>query len=210
MAQPALKLYERLKRGDRGLPEEEKFIIAKAREGDSAALNALVISHWPYIYRLALIKTGNPDDAQEIAQDTFQRAFTALPRYKETNAAFKTYLSRIALNLITDYYRRRGRAPQMVDIDEYSAAIIDTGLQPDEAVVNAERRQEVIKLLALLPDEQRRVIELRIIRGLAVADTARLMEKSSAAVKMLQQRALKKLKELFVETEREGGKAGAR
>ncbi len=193
-----------------GLSEEEKLIIARAREGDSAALNALVVSHWPYIYRLALSKTSNPDDAQEIAQDTFLRAFTALPRYKETNAAFKTYLSRIALNLITDYYRRRGHAPPVVDIAEHSAGIIDTGLQPDEAVIHAERRQVVLKLLALLPDEQRKVIEFRIIQGLAVADTARLMEKSGAAVKMLQQRALKKLKELFIENGMEGGKAGAR
>ena len=54
------------------------------------------------------------------------------------------------------------------------------------------------------------MIEFRIIQGLAVADTARLMEKSGAAVKMLQQRALKKLKELFVENGMEGGKAGAR
>ncbi len=198
-----------LKCGDNGLPEDEKLIIAKARDGDRTALNELVVSHWPYIYRLALAKTGNPDDAQEIAQDTFLKALAALPRYKETNATFKTYLSRIALNLITDYYRRRGRAPQVVDIAEYNEPIIDTSAPPDEAVVGAERRQEVTRLLALLPDEQRRVIELRIIQGIAVTDAARIMGKSSAAIKMLQQRALKKLKDLFTENGITGGEAGA-
>lgn len=191
------------------MPEKEHLIISKAQEGDCAALNALVVSHWPYIYRLALSKTGNPDDAQEIAQDTFLRAFSALPRYKQTNATFKTYLFRITLNLITDYYRRRGHAPHVVDIEEYGAVIRDTSIQPDEAVLNAERQLEVIKLLALLPDEQRRVIELRIIQGLAVVDTARLMGKSDAAVKMLQQRALKKLKEYLVKMESDGGETGA-
>ncbi len=189
--------------------ENENFIIAQARDGDRAALNALVSSHWPAIYRLALAKTSNPEDAQEIAQDTFLRALAALPRYKETNATFKTYLSRIALNLIIDYYRRRGRAPQVVDIADYNEPIIDPDSRPEEAVLNTERREEVLCLLTRLPDEQRQVIELRIVRGLAVADTARIMGKSAAAVKMLQQRALKKLKELFTEQGITGGEAGA-
>lgn len=189
--------------------ENENLIIAKAREGDRAALNALVSGHWPAIYRLALAKTSNPDDAQEIAQDTFLRALAALPRYKETNATFKTYLSRIALNLIIDFYRRRGRSPQTVDIADYHEPIIDPDSRPEEAVLNTERREAVLCLLARLPDEQRQVIELRIVRGLAVADAARIMGKSGAAVKMLQQRALKKLKELFAEQGITGGEAGA-
>ncbi len=189
--------------------ENENFIIAQARDGDRAALNTLVSSHWPAIYRLALAKTSNPEDAQEIAQDTFLRALAALPRYKETNATFKTYLSRITLNLIIDYYRRRGRAPQVVDIADYNEPIIDPDSRPEEAVLNTERREEVLCLLARLPDEQRQVIELRIVQGLAVADTARIMGKSVAAIKMLQQRALKKLKELFTEQGITGGEAGA-
>ncbi|HWR06855.1 RNA polymerase sigma factor [Sporomusa sp.] len=192
------------------MSENENIMIAKAREGDRAALNALVSSHWPSMYRLALAKTGNPEDAQEIAQDTFLRALAALPRYKETNATFKTYLSRIALNLIIDYYRKRGRAPQVVDIAEYNEPIIDPDSRPEESAVNAEWRGEVLGLLARLPAEQRQVIELRIIQGLSVADAARIMGKSGAAIKMLQQRALKKLKDLFTEHGLTGGgEAGA-
>lgn len=192
------------------MPDNENLIIAKAQDGDRTALNTLVTSHWPSIYRLALAKTGNPEEAQEIAQDTFLRALAALPRYKETNATFKTYLSRIAINLITDYYRKRGRTPQVVDITEYSEPLTDTGVRPEEAAVNAERREEVARMLGLLPAEQQQVIELRIIQGLAVADTARIMGKSGAAVKMLQQRALKKLKDLFAENGiTGGGEAGA-
>ena len=192
------------------MPDNENLIIAQAQDGDRTALNTLVTSHWPSIYRLALAKTGNPEEAQEIAQDTFLRALAALPRYKETNATFKTYLSRIAINLITDYYRKRGRTPQVVDITEYSEPLTDTGVRPEDAAVNAERREEVARMLGLLPAEQQQVIELRIIQGLAVADTARIMGKSGAAVKMLQQRALKKLKDLFAENGiTGGGEAGA-
>jgi len=191
------------------LTDDESRIIAKARDGDRTALSALVTSHWPYIYRLAFAKTGNPEDAQEITQDTFLKALAALPRYQQTNAAFKTYLSRITLNLIIDYYRKHGRAPQAVDIADYNKAIVDPGIRPEEAVIGAERRGEVARLLTLLSDEQRQVIELRIIQGLTVAEVARLMGKSGAAVKMLQQRALKKLKQLFSENGIMGGEMGA-
>lgn len=198
------------KEGDRALPDTEQEMIAKAKDGDRTALNALVAAYWPPIYRLALAKTGSAEDAQEIAQDTFLRALAALPRYQETTATFKTYLSRIALNLITDYYRKRGRSPQLVDITEYNQLLLDTSARPDDAAVSAERRDEIVRLLGLLPQEQRQVIELRILQGVAVADTARLLGKSSAAVKMLQQRALKKLKELFDQHGiTGGGEAGA-
>lgn len=192
------------------MAQDENYLIAKAQEGDKAALDELVTTYWPPIYRLALAKTGSSEDAQEIAQDTFLRALTALPRYKETNATFKTYLSRITLNLIIDYYRKRGRAPQMIEIAQYNEPIIDTSTRPDEAVVSAEQRREVSRLLELLPEEQRRVIEFRILQGVAIADVARIMGKSSAAIKMLQQRALKKLKDLFDENGITGGReAGA-
>ncbi|TWH45392.1 RNA polymerase sigma factor [Sporomusa sp. KB1] len=192
------------------MAQDETRLIAKAQEGDKAALDELVTAYWPPIYRLALSKTGSPEDAQEIAQDTFLRALTALPRYKETNATFKTYLSRITLNLIIDYYRKRGRTPHMIDIAQYNEPIIDTSTRPDEAVMSAEQRREVSRLLELLPEEQRRVIELRILQGVAIADVARIMGKSSAAIKMLQQRALKKLKDLFDENGITGGReAGA-
>jgi RNA polymerase sigma-70 factor (ECF subfamily) len=187
------------------LTEAENFIIARAQNGERTALNELVNIYWPFIYRLALAKTGSQEDAQEIAQDTFLRALAALPRYKETNATLKTYLSRICLNLITDYYRKRGRTPQMFDIDQYNAPIIDTSTRPDEVVISDEQRNEMARLLTLLPEEQRRVIELRILQEIAVADVARIMGKSAAAVKMLQQRALKKLKDLFVQNGLAGG-----
>lgn len=187
------------------MTEAEKLIIARAKEGDKAALNELVSLYWPVIYRLAFARTSSQEDAQEIAQDTFLRALAALPRYQETDAAFKTYLSRICLNLIIDYYRKRGRTPMMSDITQYAAPLIDTGTRPEEVVINDEQRREILGILSLLPQEQRQVIELRILQGVAVADVARIMGKSAAAIKMLQQRALKKLKDLFKENGLDGG-----
>lgn len=178
---------------------EEQQLILKAQQGDRAALNALIGQYWQPVYRLIYLKTGNSDDAQELTQETFLKVFRALPSYKKMNASFKTYLGRIALNLVTDYWRRQGRTPPVIDIAEYQEPMVDSAPSPENQTVSAERRAEINKLVATLPPEQRQAIELRVYKGLSVQEAAGVMDKSEAAVKMLQQRALKNLRKLFLE-----------
>ncbi|BBB91489.1 MAG TPA: RNA polymerase sigma factor [Methylomusa anaerophila] len=181
------------------MPSEEHQLIAKAQQGDRTALNLLISRYWQPVYRLAYYKTGNQDDAQEIAQDTFLKVFGALSRYKHMEASFKTYLSRITINLVNDYWRKKGRVPPIIDIDAYKEPLFDPAAKPEDQALGSERREEIAALIAMLPAEQRRVVELRIIESLSVAETALIINKTEAAVKMLQQRALKKLRQLFVE-----------
>lgn len=178
---------------------DEKSLIAKAQQGDKAALEQLIAGYWQPVYRLACLKTGNGDDAQEIAQETFLKAFRALPGYRETNASFKTYLGRIALNLITDFWRKKGRSPQVVALADFQEPLADPAPLPEDSALSRERRESIGRVVALLPDEQRRTVELRIFAALSVQETARLMGKTEAAVKMLQQRALRNLRRLFDE-----------
>ena len=178
---------------------EEKEWIAQARQGDREALNMLVSAYWQPVYRLVYYKTGHVEDAQELTQETFFRAFRALHRYQQGETSFQTYLGRIALNLVIDFWRKKGRSPQVIDIAEYQNPLVDEGIRPEEAVLAGERRQEIAGLIKLLPEEQRQAVEMRILAGLSVRDSARLMGKTEPALKMLQQRALKNLKKLFVE-----------
>lgn len=178
---------------------EDHVLIARARQGDEASINTLVTRYWQSVYRLACLKTGNIDDAQELTQETFFKALKALPGYRETGASFKTYLGRIAINLITDYWRKKGRAPQIVDIATYQEPLVDREALPEDQTLGREMRERIGALLGLLPPEQRQTVELRILAGLSVQETARLIGKSEAAVKMLQQRGLKNLRRLFEE-----------
>lgn len=178
---------------------DESSMIERARQGDQAALNGLVLKYWQPVYRLACRKIGNSDDAQEITQETFFKALRALPNYKETGASFQTYLGRIALNLVNDYWRKKGRTPQIVDIADYQEPLIDTAGSPEQHTLTLELREAMARLVAMLPPEQRQTVELRIVAGLSVQETARLLEKTEAAVKMLQQRGLKNLRRLFEE-----------
>ena len=176
--------------------QSEDSLIARAQTGDRDALNDLVSTYWHPIYRFVSYKTASPEDAQELTQETFFRAFRALPGYRQTGVSFKTYLSHIALNLIRDFWRKQGRTPPLVELDEQQAQTGDS-CQPDAQVIDSERRDAIRQVLQQLPDEQRQTIEYRIIAGLPVKETALAMGKSEAAIKMLQQRALKNLRSLL-------------
>lgn len=102
---------------------------------------------------------------------------------------------------MTDYWRKKGRTPPVIDIAEYQMPIVDTGLRPEEAALDHERQEEMSRLVRLLPDDQRRAVELRIIAGLSVKEAADMMGKTEAALKMLQQRALKSLRRMFQDQE---------
>lgn len=177
---------------------QDDILLGRAQAGDREALNELVSIYWHPVYRFVSYKTGNPEDAQELTQETFYRAFRALPTFRQTGATFKTYLNHIALNLVRDFWRKKGRGPQVVDIANVPDAETADDL-PEVQAIKQERRQALTRVLQELPDDQRQAVELRIIAGLPVRDAALAMGKSEAAIKMLQQRALKALRVLLAD-----------
>jgi len=181
------------------MPIDETELILGAKAGDRSALNELVAHYWQPVYQFAVYKTGNVQDAEELTQETFIRVFRALPDYQITGAVFTAYLKRIAVNLITDFWRKKSRRPAVADIAEYHQLAAD-GEEPDLQLLNSEMRATIAGVMQKLPAEQRQAVELRILAGLPVRDTALAMGKSEAAVKMLQQRALKNLRTLLMDT----------
>lgn len=175
---------------------DEQLLIKKAQEGNREALDTLVTGYWQPIYRLIYSKVRNEEDARELTQDTFMNAFRALPRYKIMDVSFKSYLGRIAINLVTDFWRKKGRRLQSVNISDYQESIVDIRENPEEHTLRLEGQEQIGKLVEDLPEQQRQTIKLRVILGLSLRDTALKMNKSESAIKMLQQRALKKLREM--------------
>ena len=163
---------------------EESVLIEKAKTGDRAALNELVSVCWQPIFRLVSYKTGSSDEAQEITQETFFRAFRSLTNYHTTETNFTTYLGRIALNLITDFWRKKDRLPLVTDLADHQDRL-SSGDETAEQVINHELRDTLARALQELPADQRQVIELRIIAGISVKETAAAMDRSEAAIKML-------------------------
>src|SRR5512132_3677967 len=88
------------------MPQTDAAAVALARDGDSEAFRALVERHSRAVYRLAHRMTGSPQDAEDVVQETFLRAYKQLGRF-ESRANFSTWLHRIAINCSIDAIRSR-------------------------------------------------------------------------------------------------------
>ena len=157
--------------------ETDEELVAKSMAGDVDSFNQLVLRWERPIYALAYRVIGRDEDARDVAQETFLRAFRALPGFKG-QAKFSSWLYRIALNLCRDWIRRKKRAPLVempegVDVVELAA---EQG--PSESIEELVSRQEMSRIVAdgmtLLPEEQRTAIVLKEYHGLTFQEIADL------------------------------------
>ncbi|MDR7522345.1 MAG: sigma-70 family RNA polymerase sigma factor [Armatimonadota bacterium] len=149
---------------------DDHALLARACAGDLDAFETLVRAHQDRIYTLAYRITGNREDAVDAAQDAFVRAYQALPRFRE-DAAFGTWLYRIATNAALDLVRRRPPVPP-VEVPANHPV-------PDSPEAAAHRREigrRVQAALAHLPPEFRATVVLRDLQGLSYRDVARILQ----------------------------------
>ncbi len=155
-----------------------KELVARAKGGDEAAFEQLVTMHEKKIYALCLRMCENEEDAQEAAQDAFLAAWSGLSNFRE-DAAFSTWLYRLAVNACTDILRRRKRKGQGVSLDdeEVFLEIEDSAPTPERALEQKEAAALVREALSALPDDYRQVLILRELHQLSyqeIADITRL------------------------------------
>src|SRR5947209_9768705 len=118
---------------------ETAAVLARARQGDSEAFRALVERHSRTVFRLAFRMTGNEQDAEDVVQESFLRAYRQLGRF-EARADFGTWLYRIAANCAVDMMRTRGhRLQAKTDVLDDTAPLPDTRrASPDRLAESAE------------------------------------------------------------------------
>ena len=155
----------------------DEELVAKSIRGDADSFNELVLRWERPIYALAYRTIGREEDARDVCQETFLRAFRALPGFRG-QAKFSSWLYRIALNLCRDWIRRERRAPivptpEGVDVVELAA---EQG--PAESIEDLVARRElsavVEEAMAVLPDEQRTAIILKEYHGMTFQEIADL------------------------------------
>ncbi len=174
--------------------QDERAIVDAARAGDEAALAELYNLYFPRVYRYILARVGNTYDAEDLTEEVFLRVLDAIERFQWREAPFSAWLFRIAHNAVISQRRKegaRGRSSPLSD-----ALPVDSQ-GPEEMVANRLALREVMKAAETLPDAQRRVISLRFAAGLTVAETARAMEKGEGNVKVIQHKAIAKLREML-------------
>lgn len=168
---------------------DEAGLVEQARAGDPEAFRVLVERYQRKLYGLALAMVKEPDEARDVVQEAFLKAWRNLDRF-EGQAKFYTWLYRIATNLCIDRARSRRRAPQVefdeaIDREEQGASGISPqrlGFDPGRALHDREIREQVTAALGRLSPIHRSVLLLREVEGLAYKEIAEAMQCSEGTV----------------------------
>ena len=179
-------------------PEHEKHCIERVLGGDANAFEPLVHAYEKTVYNLALRTLGNAQDAEDVTQEAFLKAFRSLSSYRG-DSKFSVWLYRIVSNLCLDHLRASKRRPTQsltVENDEGEEDVLDIPdehFSPEHLLDRKLTRESVQRGLAALPDEARQVLLLREIQGMSYEDIGRTLDLEPGTVKSRIFRARKRL-----------------
>ena len=171
-------------------------ILARARQGDSDAFRVLVERHSRAAFRLAYRITGNEQDAEDVVQESFLRAFSRLGHF-ESRANFGTWLYRIVANCSVDLMRsRQSRCDQSrVDsLDAIESTPAGDGCGPDRLAESAEIGRRVAEAMRGLSPLERAAFTLRHHEGRSIQEISRMLGLGTSAAKHSVFRAVRKLR----------------
>jgi RNA polymerase sigma-70 factor (ECF subfamily) len=163
--------------------EEDAALVERCRKGDIAAFEPLVEKYRQRVWRLAYNVLRDREEAWDVAQEAFIRAYQALPSFRG-QSAFYTWLFRIVMNVASDRARARaarGRAfgTERVPEEDWDRVMVDkpAGEQsPDEAAASTEDRERIMRALATLSEQHRDIIVLSDVEGLSYKEIADVLE----------------------------------
>lgn len=169
---------------------EERELVERATAGDRDAFQHLYELHIEAVF--AFLRARAPRElAEDLAAETFCRAYQHIGRYEWRGAPYRAWLLRIARNLLIAHWRSKASGVHLLDdLEPVAAAHVDA--DPTERMATAQ----VVAMLAELPDRHREVIELRFLEERSVAETAAVLEITEEAVRALTLRAMKALRKL--------------
>jgi len=182
---------------------DSEALIRRCQRGDALAIEVLIRRYQNYVFRLCTLVMRNEQDAEDMTQETFIRAFRALPRFEiRQGTSFEAWLYRIAVNACRSRMRRKWYqvlpwpepAPQMVAEPEG---------QPEHLLMQGERRGQILDAIDCLGEKHRLVVILRYYAGLTNEEIARTLGIPSGTVRSRLHIARQKLRELLAKHEEE-------
>lgn len=173
------------------MEESDASAIARAQSGDSEAFRVLVERHGRNVFRLAFRMTGNENDAEDIVQETFLKAYKQIHRY-ESRSTFGTWLYRIAANCSVDLIRmRKNRQSQDPELMQ-TVPSKDPG--PDRLALSRQTQQRLTAAMAELSRQERTAFVLRHFEGFSIDQISATLGVGENAAKHSVFRAVQKLR----------------
>lgn len=173
---------------------EDKEIIEQVLAGDNNAFGGLVERYQTRVYNLALRMCGNQDDAFDLAQEAFFRAWRGLSGF-QFESAFSTWLFRLTANVCLDWIRAKKRRPtvSLTTVDdedeETQLELPDPAKGPEALLLAAEDRAAVARAMNQLPVEYRQILTMRAINDLSYTEIAEILQIKEGTVKSRLSRA---------------------
>ena len=176
--------------------------VARARAGEGDAFRVLVERHSRALFRLAFRMTGNQQDAEDVVQESFLRAYKQLNKFDQ-RASFGTWLYRIAANCSLDLVRARKRRSEHVaagvaengeSVDEIVTQLPAQDPTPERMALSGEVRERVIEAMKELSANERTAFVLRHFEGMKIEEVGRILDCQPGAAKHSVFRAVQKLR----------------
>lgn len=177
--------------------ESDDELIARAYYGDREAFGNLYERYLKPIYRYIYFRVGNVHEAEDLTDTVFIKAWESLPGVRLENLKFQAWLYRIAHNLVIDRYRTLHPDSSIENLNQVH--VEKDGHNPEAAFDNSEQTRVLAQKIAKLDPTLQEVLICRFILGYSHSETAEIMERSIVYIRVLQHRALQKLKELLDE-----------
>lgn len=179
-------------------PEHEKHCIERVLKGDANAFEHLVHAYEKTVYNLALRTLGNREDAEDVTQEAFLKAYRSLDSFRG-DSKFSVWLYRIVSNLCLDLLRSRQRKPtQSLTVEDDDGEtdeleISDDHFSPEKLLDRKLTRESVQRGLASLPDDARQILLLRELQGMSYEEIGQTLDLEPGTVKSRIFRARKRL-----------------
>ncbi len=165
-------------------------LVARAKEGDRAALEQLYLIHFDRIYGYLQLSVGNRHDAEDLTNQTFIKMLESIDRFVWRQAPFSAWLFRIAHNLAMDHFRS-GRRWQYEEEPPEDSASLEPSAE-DEALAMIGR-ESMLGMIGSLSEDQQQVLTLKFVFNFSNSEVATILGKTEGAIKSLQHRALASL-----------------
>jgi len=183
--------------------DDDFQLLDRCIAGDREAFDELVLKHQKPLFSLLYRMVSDADDAADILQKTFVKAFTGIQGF-ERRSSFRTWLYQIAINLAKNLYRDRSRAAK-VSLDD---VIIRRDPKTLESLIRKETRDRLYKALTALPEKQRLTVMLRVQEQKTFDEIAGIMQCSVGTSKANYHHGVQKLKAMFEDHRIRGQKPG--
>lgn len=180
---------------------QDEALIRRAAAGDDSAFETLMLAHQKQVYSLCLRMSGSADDAFDLSQEAFIKAWRGLAQY-QFGAEFSTWLYRLTRNVCIDFLRRQKRQAAVPleteqDGEAMELPLPDSAPLPEERVLHDERQRALQQAMLALPDEQREILILRVVNDLPYEKISAILELPLGTVKSRLARARIQLKKIL-------------